>query len=188
MPLGRRGYSPAEVAPHHALSRQNTPPTSPSLCAEPPVAVVPRRASLDVVVPRLSPRRAGVSPRPSPCSTGRPRIAAVPAQAPSGTRKPSRGLPGTQRRAPPCPSSPGSCTWRPTPSWTRAERPPASPAAGRGRLHRDGARGRFSRRDRLHTAAGGVTCHRDPVRGRRRASRGRHGCTTTPAVKYARCF
>ena len=144
----------------------------------PPVAIAPRRASLDVIVPRLSPRPAGVSPRPSPCSTGCLRIAAVPARAPSSARKPSRGLTGTQRRAPPCPSSPGSCTWCPMPSSTRDKRNLASAAAGRGRLHSDGARGRFSRRDRLHRAAGAGTCHGDAVRRRRRTSRGRQSVPT----------
>ena len=178
MPPRKRGNSLVELAPRHAPRRSNTPPASPSPFIEPQVAVAPRRASLVVVAPRRSPRPAGVAPRPSPCSTGRTRIFAVPARAPSGARKPSRGLPGTQRRAPPCPSSPGCRTWRPMPSSTRAKRNLASAAAGRGRRHRDGARGRFGRRDRLHTAAGGVSCDRDPVRGRRRTSRGRHGCTT----------
>ena len=164
------------------------PPVSPSLCTEPPVTVVPRRASLVVVAPRPSPRPADVAPSPSQCPTGRPRIAAVPARAPSGAREPSRGVSGTRRRAPPRPSSPGSCTWRPTPSWTRAERPSASPAAGRGRLHRDGARGRFSRRDRVHRAAGGVTWNREAVRGRWRTSRGRERGPTIATVKYAGCF
>ena len=36
VPPGRRGNSPIEVASHHAPSRHNTPPASPSLCAEPP--------------------------------------------------------------------------------------------------------------------------------------------------------
>ena len=184
-----------EEATHPLTSRPATPRgTATRLlhhsrsAPSPPVAVVPRRASLVVVAPRLSPRPADVAPRPSPCSTGRPRIAAVPVRAPSGARKPSRGLSGTRRRAPPRPSSPGSFTWRPTPSWTRAERPTASPAARRRRLHRDGARGRFSRRDRLHTAAGGVTCHRGPVRARRRPSRGRQSCRTAPALSSLGVF
>ena len=113
VPPGRRGNSPVEDASRHAPSRLNTPPTPPSLCAEPPVAVVPRRTSLVVVGPRRSLLPAGVAPHHSLCSTGRPRVAAVPARAPSGARKPSRGLSGTQRRAPTCPSLPGSFTWRP---------------------------------------------------------------------------
>ena len=184
-----------EEATHPLTSRPATPRgTATRLlhysrsAPSPPVAVVPRRASLVVVAPRLSPRPADVAPRPSPCSTGRPRIAAVPVRAPSGARKPSRGLSGTRRRAPPRPSSPGSFTWRPTPSWTRAERPTASPAARRRRLHRDGARGRFSRRDRLHTAPGGGSCNRDAVRGRRRTSCGRHGCRTSPQLSTLGVF
>ena len=179
MPPDRRGNSPAEVASRHAPSRHNTPPASPSLCAKPlgrrratPSLPCRRRAS-----PAAALRRCRASPFAVPdrtlCSTRRPRIAAVPARAPSSARKPSRGLSGKQRRAPSCPSSPGCCTWRPTPSWTRARAHQRPPPPGVGACT-DGARGRFSRRGRLLTDAGGES-HRDAVRGRRRTSRGRHG-------------
>ena len=147
------------ATPRRATTRLLRPRRS---APSPLVAVAPRRASLVVAAPRLPPRFADVAPRPSPCPTGRcarPGAPASPRCRPGHPPAPGnrRGdSPGSNDKHHHAPRHRGVA-----PGVPRRRGPARAPIGvprprGMGACT-DGARGRFSRRDRLLAAARGGT-------------------------------